>query len=75
MATLQVRQLPDDVHAELRRRANADGVSLSELVTQVLRREVALPSMAGWLAELRTAPERGPVDVLGALDAVRDERG
>lgn len=75
VATLQVKQLPDDLHAALKARAAAEGMSLSELVTVMLRRELALPSMAQWLRELRAAPTRDGVDVLGALDSVRDGRG
>lgn len=74
MATLQVKNLPDDLHAALKDRAGAEGMSLSEFVTVLLRRELALPSMAAWLRELRAAPTHESVDVLGALDAVRDER-
>lgn len=71
MATLQVKQLPDDLHVALKRRASVEGVSLSELVTRMLRRELALPSMAEWLHELQLAPTRGSLDVLSAVDADR----
>lgn len=75
MATLQVKHLPDELHAALKRRADHEGTTLSELVTRMLRRELALPSMAEWLRDLRSVPARdAPVDVLAALDAVRDER-
>lgn len=74
MATIQVKQLPAELHAALKERAAAEGVSLSELVTRMLRRELALPSMSQWLAELGRAPTHHAVDVLASLDAVRDER-
>jgi antitoxin FitA len=75
MATLQVRNLPDDLHAELRARAAEEGTTLSDLVTRLIRRELAVPSMRRWLAELATAPERDELDTVGAVDAARDEYG
>jgi antitoxin FitA len=71
MATLQVKDLPDDLHAALRRRAAEEGTTLSALVTRLLRRELALPSTAAWLDELRRRPVHPPVDVVEVLDAVR----
>ena len=73
MATLQVKNLPDDLHAQLRARANEEGTTLSELVTRLLRRELAVPSMRRWLTELETAPEHGELDTVGAIDAARGE--
>jgi plasmid stability protein len=43
---LQVRDVPDDVHAELRRRASAAGMSLSDFARQELARVVRRPSLA-----------------------------
>lgn len=42
MATLQVKNLSDDRHAGLRARAEEEGTILSELVTRLLRRELAV---------------------------------
>lgn len=71
MAVLQVKNLPDAVHEALRRRAAAEGVSLSEYVTRALRRDVMLPTVDEWLASL---PRGGPdVDAPAVLDHVRDE--
>jgi plasmid stability protein len=43
---LQVRDVPDDVHAELRRRAANAGMSLSEFALQELTRLARRPSVA-----------------------------
>ncbi len=43
---LQVRDVPDDVHAELRRRAAAAGMSLSDFTRQELTRLAHRPSLA-----------------------------
>lgn len=46
---LQVRDVPDDVHAELRRRAAAAGMSLSEFALQELARLARRPTLADLL--------------------------
>lgn len=46
---VQVRDVPDDVHAELRRRATAAGMSLSDFTRQELLRLARRPSMADLL--------------------------
>jgi len=54
---LQVRDVPDDVHAELRRRAAAVGMSLSDFAGQELARLARRPSVADLLD--RAAARRG----------------
>lgn len=74
MANLQVKNLPDDLHAALRSRAEREGTSLSELVTRLLRRELSLPSMTEWLAEVAALPRLGTdLDMANVIDAVRAE--
>ena len=77
MANLQVKNLPDDLHAELRARAAREGRTLSELVSTLLRNEMALPSMTDWLAALDEVVARHPVqadvDVPALLDEIRGE--
>ncbi|WP_396349625.1 FitA-like ribbon-helix-helix domain-containing protein [Geodermatophilus sp. DSM 44513] len=72
---ISVRHVPDDVHAELRRRAHAAGVSLSEYVLQELERVAARPPMAEVFA--RSASRRialSPDEVVAGIRADRDER-
>ncbi len=72
MATLQVKHLPDELHVELRRRAARCGVTMSELVTRMLRRELSLPTMADWLAEVSSTPVRDTdIDISALMDEVR----
>ncbi len=40
---LQIRNVPDDLHAELRRRAKKAGSTLTDYLQSVLEREVARP--------------------------------
>jgi plasmid stability protein len=73
VANLQVKGLPEDLHEELRRRADADGTTLSELVTRMIRRELALPSLSDWLTELASRPARETdLDVESLMDEIRD---
>jgi plasmid stability protein len=72
---LQVRNVPDDVHAELRRRAAVAGVPLSEYVLRELERVAARPPVAEVLA--RSASRRldlSLAEVVGAIHAERPDR-
>lgn len=71
MATLQIKQLPNELHAALRERARASGLTMSEYVTRVLRRDLARPSMAEWLSHTAGEPVRPPIDSAALLDDVR----
>jgi hypothetical protein len=77
MANLQVKNLPQELHDALRARAAREGRSISDLVSMMLRREMALPAMADWLEELddtvRLDPAGAAVDVPELLDEVRGE--
>jgi antitoxin FitA len=73
MATLQVKNLDPDLHAALVQRARRERRTLSEVVTAMLKRELARPSLDDWVA----AVQRGPrldrdVDSVALLD---EERG
>ncbi len=74
MSTLQIKNLPNDLHDELKRQAARNGETMSAVVTRMIRRELEHRSMSDWVAELRRdhRPLRD-IDTLAALDAVRDE--
>ncbi len=75
VSTLQVKRLPEDVHAALKRRAQEEGLSMSDLVTRILRRDLALPSVSRWLETVPGAEPPGrEVDIEQLLDRVRDEK-
>lgn len=70
-----IRDLPDEVHAELAQRAAASDMSLRAYLRQVLSEHVALPSIHEWLERIQ---ELGPVDAGGSsgadvVAAARDE--
>jgi len=48
-----IRDLPDEVHAELTRRAAARDMSLRAYLREVLSDHVAVPSMREWLRRVR----------------------
>lgn len=71
--TIQIRNVPEDVHAELRRRAAEAGESLSDYVLDELRRTAARSSNAEVLH--RAAQRSWGVDRKTIVDTIRDMRG
>ena len=69
---LQVRHVPDAVHAELVRRAATAGVSLSDYVLRELERVAARPPVEEVLA--RSASRRLDISVTEVVDAIGAER-
>ena len=57
-----IRDLPDELHAELARRAAARDMSLRAYLREVLSEHVAVPSMNEWLQRVR---DLGPVNADG----------
>lgn len=70
---LQVRDIPDDLHRELVRRARKRGQTLTDFVQGILEREVTRPPPEEVFERIE---KRTPVD-LGrpAADIIREERG
>ncbi len=72
MKTIQVRNVPDEIHAVLRSRAAAAGTSLSDFVLDQLERVAAFPPRAEVLA--RAGARSGGAPATSIVDAVRGER-
>jgi plasmid stability protein len=72
MKTIQIRNVPDDVHRELRIRATAAGSSLSDYLLEELERVARRPPVADVLA--RASTRAGRVDIDDIVAAVRDGR-
>ena len=69
---LQIRDLPDELHQVLRRRAAARGLSLRQYAFEVLREHCELPTLDEWLGGLSRLT---PVSLsTPAADAVREAR-
>jgi plasmid stability protein len=69
---LQVRDIPDRLHRELKRRAKARGIPLTDYVQGILEREIERPPAEEVFERIRNRPS---VD-LGrpAADIIREER-
>ncbi len=74
MSFIQIKNVPQNLHDAVRRRAAEEGVTMSEYVLELLEKELALPSRRQWRTQLAS---RQAVAVIAAeeLDAVRQERG
>ena len=73
MKMIQVRNVPDEIHRELKVRAARQGVSLSDYVLALARRDVQRPTMGDWLAGVRAQPPL-QTDITSA-DIIRERRG
>lgn len=61
MVNVQVKRVPPEWHATLKARAAARGISLNDLLLELLERETSLPSLEEWGREVRALNERHPV--------------
>ena len=69
---IQVRSVPDDLHRELVRRAEAQGMTLTDYVERILEREVARPSADEVFERIA---RRTPVDLgQSVAQILREER-
>ena len=73
MGDLLIRDLPASTHAELKRRAEAVGMSLQAYVTQLLERSTATPTLAEWLDRLDELPRHSDISGAEAIRAVREQ--
>ncbi|MGH9116375.1 MAG: hypothetical protein ACRD0A_00365 [Acidimicrobiales bacterium] len=74
MGNLQIKDLPPDLHAELKKRAAEAGMTQRDFVMDLLRREFSRPSKAEWLRRLRASPPTFGIDGAEAVRASRAER-
>jgi hypothetical protein len=72
---MNIRDVPDHVHAILAGRAEARGMSLRAYVVEVLSGHVALPTVSEWLAGVESLPPAADTaTAAAALAAERDTR-
>ncbi|MGH2969030.1 MAG: FitA-like ribbon-helix-helix domain-containing protein [Solirubrobacteraceae bacterium] len=75
MGTLQIKNLPEPVHAELRRRAAQAHQSVRDYVLTLIERDQRSPTMSDWLDRLaQDAPVETTTTAAEAVQAGRDER-
>ena len=53
---IQIRNVPDEIHRQIKARAALAGISMSEFVLQELRRVIELPSREELLDRLASLP-------------------
>ena len=70
---IQIRNVPDELHAELKARAARKGQSLSDFLLAELRRVAAKPDLTEVLDRIRRRP---PVDLgdVSIVDIIREWR-
>lgn len=73
---IQIREVPDDVHATLRARAAEAGVSLSDYVLAHVERLASRPTMADVLLRAQQRAGAGPSveAIVAAVRSARDDR-
>jgi plasmid stability protein len=73
LKTIQIRNVPEDVHTVLRARAAAAGLSLSDYALEELERVAEHPSVADLLARARSRAGGARSDtVVAAVRSGRD---
>ena len=60
MAAIQVKNVPDDLHAALRARAKAEGKTVGEVILEAIRRDLRKQEMREWLDHVREVTEAFP---------------
>ncbi len=73
MPNILVRDLPDDIHAGLQRRAQAAGQSLQQYLATELARLATTPSMSEMIDRIGKH-KGGRVGFVAAVDDLGDER-
>ena len=71
-----MKDVPEELHEALRRRAIEEGMTMADYVLDLIRRDLRLPSRRKWLERLATREpvDLGPDDVVEALHHARAER-
>ena len=72
-STIQIRNVPENVHRRLKARAALDGLSLSEFMLREARRVASHPTPAELRARLEALPEHADI-AISAADVIRAER-
>jgi plasmid stability protein len=73
MANLQIKNVPEEMHEELRRRAKARRMSVRDYVLDLIEADQVLPTMQEWLAELAHIRPAG-LEHINAADLIADVR-
>jgi plasmid stability protein len=77
VTTLQIRNFPDDLKEKLRARSAQADLTMSDYVIQLVRADLAQPTMDEWLARVAELPEHPELNLMGAqlIEEARAELG
>lgn len=67
VSAIQIKNVPPELHEQLRERARREGRNLSEYALGVLERDLAVPTTREWLERLR---QDEPVQGIGSDEVV-----
>jgi hypothetical protein len=72
VSIIQLKNVPERMHAEVRRRAEQEGLTMRDYVLRLIEKDQRLPSKRDWLDRIA---ELEPVDVSqSAAEIVREGR-
>lgn len=72
---IQIRNVPDDLHRELKMRAAAAGMSMSDYIKQELSRRTRKSTIAEIVERRRGRGARSTVTTQQNVDTIREMRG
>ncbi len=65
---------PPDLHEAVGQRAEEEGMTVSDYLLTLTRRDLAMPSQRQWLAELSTRTPFNGNGIVKTLDEIRSQR-
>jgi plasmid stability protein len=74
VSAIQVKNVPADLHDELRRRAAAEGKTVGEVILEALRRDLRRQSLRTWLDGVHAARTGPALSRAQVLQTVRESR-
>jgi len=73
VSAIQVKNVPPELHDELRRRAAAEGKTVGEVILESLRRDLRKHTMREWLDDLAQRPRPNPPPTREQVDQIMRE--
>jgi plasmid stability protein len=74
MSAIQIKNVPEGVHARLRERANGRGQSLSDYVRRLIEVDLALPTTEEWLERVRMREPVGDISSEQIVELIHEGR-
>jgi len=74
VSALQIKDIPEPLHAELRRRSAARNQTMRDYVLELIRRDQALPAPEDWLAGLEGLTPVPGVSGAALVDLIHEGR-